>query len=222
MKRLVTLLLIAISIDASAQLPGLNDKTVQDICHYVRTLHEQPENYEKVRKEMGENESWTMMSEFTDGLTPESKANLCRLRDQVEYTGINDVAFQVEQERGTLPQSANSFCNGNDPRYNYSFHEVKILAGKSIETSISGGNEADNSGRKGRQLFLVIPFSPGTIDACIKVNGTSIEAETLSNGTLSFSINDAITCKDIIDITLTNTSGINQSAVVINHNSRRN
>ena len=31
MKRIVTLLLIAISIDASAQLAGLNDKTVQDI-----------------------------------------------------------------------------------------------------------------------------------------------------------------------------------------------
>lgn len=222
MKRIITLLLMVISIDASAQLSGLNDKTVQDICRYVRMLHDHPESYEAVRAEMVENDSWTMMSEITDGFTPESKANLCRLRDRVEYTGINDIAFQVEQERGTLPQSANSFCNGNDPRYNYSFHEVKILAGKSIISTISGGNEADNSGRKGKQLFLVVPFSPGTIGASITINGAAIEPETLPDGTISFSINDGITCKDIIGITIRNISDTHQSAVIINHNSRRN
>lgn len=221
MKRIITLLLILASLNIAAQTSELNDKTVQELCSYVRELHEHPEKYEVVRTEMAKNQSWTMMSEIADGFTPESKTGLCRLRDKVDYTGINDIAFQVEQERGTLPQSANSFCNGNDPRFNYSFHEVKILAGRQIVSTISGGNEADNSGRKGKQLFLVIPFNPGSIDVSMTLNGKTVEPEYLPDGTISFSMNENLTCKDLIGISITNTSDSNQSAVIINHNSRK-
>ncbi len=221
MRKIISTLMLLVSMTAYAQRTDLHDSKVSEICSYIRTLHEHPEQYETVRKAMIKNRSWTMMSELPDGFTPESKSSICRLRDQVEHTGINDIAFQAEQERGSLPQSSNSFCNGNDPRYNHSFHEVKLLAGRSIASEISGGNEADNSGRKGRQLFLVVPFNPGTIKAEITLNGTVIPQEISADGVISFVIDTDVKPNDRIGIRISNISDRNQSAIIINHNSRK-
>lgn len=203
-----------------AQSIELHDKNIDAICGYVKTLRDHPERYQEVRNAMMRDTSWTMMSEIADSCTAETRKNLCGLRDMVDRTEINDIAFQVEQARGTMPTSTASFCNGNDPRYNYSFHEFKILAGKTIVSSISGGSHADNSGRKGPQLFLIIPFNPGTIQAEITYNGTAIECGMTEEGYLRFVINEDVRPQDRIIIRISNTSESNQSAVVVNHNSR--
>lgn len=221
MKRALTFIVLLTSyIIASAQLPELQDKNVDAICGYIRTLRDQPEKFQEVRSAMQENKTWTMMSEIADSCSAETRRNLCGLRDRVDRTEINDIAYQVEQARGTLPVSTETFCNGNDPRYNYSFHEFKILAGREIVSTISGGSTSDNSGRKGRQLFLIVPFNPGTIQAELSYNGADVVCETTKEGYLRFVISENVSPDDRIRISISNISGNNQSAVIINHNSR--
>lgn len=223
MKRLLifTVLTVFPHFASHAQSLDLHDRNIDAICGYVNTLREHPEKYMEVRDAMQEDNSWTMMSEIADSCTAETRKNLCGLRDRVERIEINDIAFQVEQARGTLPESTETFCNGNDPRYNYSFHEFKILAGKTIVSSISGGSSSDNSGRSGPQLFLIVPFNPGTIQAEIKYDGTTVAHDMTKEGYIRFVINEDVSPKDRIIISISNISDTNQSAVIINHNSRR-
>lgn len=221
MKKTISLaVVLVLCISAMAQKPALHDRNIDAICSYIVKLRNQPEKYLEVRQAMTKDTAWTMMSEIADSCTIDTRKNLCRLRDKVEYTGINDIAFQVEQARGTLPESVNSFCNGNDPDYNYSFHEFKIMAGKSVASRITGGSRADKSGRTGPQLFLIVPYNPGTIEAGIHLNGVKVPAETTEEGYIRFIISQSVMPEDRIDITISNTSSENQSAVIINHNSR--
>lgn len=213
MKRIFPFILLAACLSAAAQAPeanSLHDEVIQELCSYVSALRSTPDDYESVRNRMAQDMKWTMMSEFADSCsTPDA---LCGLRERVKRTGINDIALQAEHMRGTVAKSAELFCNGNDPKYNYSLYEVKVKAGQTVRSHLSH--------RKGQQYFLIIPYSAG-ISAEITCNGETVRCIKLQDGSLSFVTGHPLKETDIIEIALSNTAADNRSAVIINHNSHR-
>lgn len=213
MKRIFPFILLAACLSAGAQTPEadfLHDEVMQELCGYVSALRSSPDDYESVRNRMGRNMKWTMMSEFADSCsTPDA---LCGLRDRVKRTGINDIALQAEHMRGTVAKSADLFCNGNDPKYNYSLYEVKIKSGQTVRSRLSH--------RTGQQYFLIIPYSAG-ISAEIACNGETVRCIKMPDGSLSFVTGRPLKDTDIIEISISNTATDNRSAVIINHNSHR-
>ena len=214
MKRIITLFIIyaAYAFNTSAQESSpLYDSCISEICGFVNTLHNAPDKYDQVFMELSERKYWRLMEEFDENCSPRS--NLCSLWDKVEMTGINDRAFQAEQKRGSIPQSTDNFCTGNEASYSYSFFECRILTGKSIRSHVSH--------RTGPQLFVIMPFNPGCISATVTIKGLTYEGSADSNGHILFEIDSDVKPDDVIDITITNTSASNQSAVIINNNTRK-
>lgn len=210
-KSIITAILLACTtIAASAQTSDLHDSVMERICSYVEALRSDPDGYEVVRAKMAEDMKWTMMSEFADSCsTPEA---LCGLRDRVRRTGINDIALQAEHMRGTVAKSAELFCNGNDPKYNYSLYEVKVKPGCHVRSRLSH--------RKGQQYFVVIPYEDG-ISAEIICKGSSIPYSIMKDGSMAFVVEKSLNEDDIIEISISNNTDSSRSAVVINHNSHR-
>lgn len=187
----------------------LFDDKMDELCSMVELLHNRPDNYMDVYESLRTRDYWRLMEEFHENC--ETIGNMCTLWDKVELTGINDRAFQAEQARGTKPQSTDNFCAGNETRYHYSFYECRILAERYVESILSG--------RQGQQLFVVIPYNPGSIRMEITVNDNVVQTFETSDGYLECFISDELDIEDEIRIKVVNASGMNQSAVIINHNS---
>ena len=214
MKRIIAYLLISTACIWSAQgqeRSAMYDQYISEICGFVNTLHQSPSSYGQVFQELSQKKYWRLMEEFNENCTPRS--SLCSLWDKVEMTGINDRAFQAEQKRGSIPQSTDNFCSGNETNYSYSFFECRILAGKSISSQVSY--------RQGPQLFIVMPYNQGKISASLSVDGEQVSGQSDNDGNIVFEITDAVKTDAVIEITLTNTSDTNQSAVIINNNTRK-
>ncbi|MBR5299234.1 MAG: hypothetical protein IKU36_03165 [Bacteroidales bacterium] len=214
MKRIITLFIIYASYASYAyaqESSPLYDSCITEICGFVNTLHHTPDKYEQVFMELSERKYWRLMEEFDENCSPRS--SLCSLWDKVEMTGINDRAFQAEQKRGSIPQSTDNFCTGNEASYSYSFFESRILPGKSIRSHVSQ--------RTGPQLFVIMPYNPGCISATVSIGEREYEGYADSNGYILFEIDSYIKPDDVINITITNTSTSNQSAVIINNNTRK-
>lgn len=214
MKRIITLFTICAVcvLNASAQeMSSLHDSCISEICRFVNTLRHAPEKYEQVFMELSERKYWRLMEEFDENCSPRS--SLCSLWDKVEMTGINDRAFQAEQKRGSIPQSTDNFCTGNEASYSYSFFECRILSGKSMRSHVSQ--------RTGPQLFIIMPYNPGCISATLSIGSQTYEGSVDAKGNILFEITAGVKPDDVIDITITNTSASNQSAVIINNNTRK-
>lgn len=187
----------------------LFDDKMDEICALVESLHASPECYMEVYEALRVRDYWRLMEEFHENC--ETVGNMCSLWDKVDFTGINDRAFQAEQARGTRPQSTDNFCAGSETRYHYSFYECKVLAGCTVDSFISG--------RQGQQLLVVVPYNPGTLHIDVSVNGKAVQSEQTSDGYIECFISDDLTVNDEIVIKVVNDSDINQSVVIINHNS---
>ena len=204
------ILFMVSAANAQSHNNELHDSVMEKICGYVESLRTDPDGYEAVRDQMAKDMKWTMMSEFADSCsTPEA---LCGLRDRVKRTGINDIALQAEHKRGTVARSADVFCNGNDPKYNYSLYEVKVKAGQTVESRLSH--------RKGQQYFLILPYSMG-LDIEMTCRGSKVPCTRHKDGSTSFTIRKPIEENDTIGIRISNRTDGNLSAVMINHNSHR-
>lgn len=210
MRNIFLTLLLMISLISFAQTDDLDyHENVDKICNYVKLLHDSPERYEEVTEMMKNDFSWAMMTEFYDNCT--NKENICSIFDDVEITGINDRAYQVEIGRGDIPESSDNFCTGTDYRSNYFFYECSVISNSKILTTLNG--------RTGRQMFVVIPFNLQSIDVQMSLNGNIIDSMTNSQGHICFVIDEEVGENDIIEIHVTNSSDNNQSFVIINHNS---
>lgn len=214
MKKIVLTVIYALlmALEAGAQTHGndLHDDVVEKICGYVGALRSDPDGYEAVRDEMAGNMKWTMMSEFADSCS--TTEALCGLRDRVKRTGINDIALQAEHKRGTVARSADLFCNGNDPKYNYSLYEVKVKAGQTVESRLSH--------RKGQQYFLIMPYSSG-LNVEITCRDSKVPCTRHKDGSMSFTIRKPLQESETIGIRIINRTDGHLSAVIINHNSHR-
>ena len=159
--------------------------------------------YEKLQKD----DKWTLMNEVADDL-----GGQCSLRERIGRFGINDLAIRIEEKNRGKFESAGLFCNGTDPKYDYSFIEKSVKAGKTVNFTVPG--------REGEQQFVIIPFETGKrLQAKALVEDTSynfsIDAE--GNYHVSFSVSKGTP----ITLTVSEPDGCASAFVIINHNSKR-
>lgn len=208
------LLLIFCSLFSATIVCAQDDKNLYDdkvdmICGFIQRLHNAPDRYDDVYREMRELDFWRLMDEFYDNCSDTDA--MCRLWDDVAITGINDRAFQAEQYRGTRPQTTDNFCAGNETRYRYSFYECAVKVGHTVRSVLSG--------RFGKQLFLFVPYNQTALDFRLSVNGVSYPVIRNADGIWESEVDESVNGDDDIVIEIENVSSLNQSVVIVNHNS---
>ena len=164
-----------------------------------------PQNVGMVSKAMDRDMSWTMMDEL-----PLDKEGECTTKDQVDCFGLNDMGFSILKRHSGVTNAGGRFRDGRDPRYKYSFIEITVKKGKTVNYSISG--------REGKQMFAIVPFEQ---DA--KYEASIPQSESFSfNGVFYIQLKQGIKKNDTFKLTLTNKSEKNMAFVLINYNSRNN
>lgn len=192
------------------QIKGeLYDATVQELLKCVEMLKQDPDNILKVSEMLEKNSKWTMMNEIDDSCYPLEAR--CRIRDKVDYTNINSLAFRIESNRASSMVSVSSFLNGNSPHYNHSIYELMVKSQAEIMFTLKY--------RKGPQLFLAVPFLPDEkMDVSITCNGINIPMNVTEKGYMEFIIDNVENQSDPIVVRMRNNSEKNLSAIIINHN----
>ena len=216
MKKTFALLILLLSISvAKAQIQ--EGSHVDRLYEYAHILRTSPGKYETVKEMMSKDSQWTMMTEFTYNCTDESV--LCTWEDDFDYCALRDICYQIETARGTMTgNTANLFCNGNDPNYSYSIDELVIKAGMQMQSSLSY--------REGKQHFLVIPYDYNSrkhssgLTVIMTYKGEDIQGVATERG-FEFVIDRVFSAYDVIKICVTNTTDQNLSFIFINHNSRK-
>lgn len=146
-----------------------SEKDMTRIMSYIIDLRDISAD-EQVLARMRVDEKWTLMNELE-----EDYEGQCPLREKMGRFGINDLAMRIEEERNGFFKSAGVFCDGTDPRFNYSFVEKSVKPGKIVTYSIPG--------RSGRQLFIIIPFVENSaLEIIFHHNDESIIAKREDSG----------------------------------------
>lgn len=152
----------------------------------------------------------TLMDELFD---PEHDCPL--VSGQIKTFGVNRIFTDMKHNQ---PQNTGQpLLDGSDPHFNYSLYEKGIKAGKTALYTLSG--------RTGRQVFLVVPYSakqPYTVEL-IRQDGTVIPATGKdANGVTYFIVNtaDGPNSGEILTLKIQNKDSINATFVIINHNYR--
>ncbi len=170
-------------------------------CIDLRSSH----NTGQVSKAMDRDLNWTMMDELAI-----DKNGECTTRDAVDVFGLNDIGFSILKRHGGVTNSGGRFRDGRDPRYKYSFIEITVKQGKTVNYNISG--------REGAQMFAIVPFEKSAGYEASIPHGESF----LDNGVCYIRLRRGIKKKDAFKLTLTNKSGKNMAFAIINYNSRNN
>ena len=161
------------------------------------------QNADKVSKAMDRDMNWTMMDEL-----PLDKNGECKTTDNVDLFGLNDIGFRILKRHGGATNSGGRFRDGRDPRYKFSFIEITVKKGATVNYKISG--------REGEQMFAVVPFEK---DA--KFEATIPKGKSFTdNGVCYIQLKQGITKNDSFTLTLKNNSSRNMAFVLINYNSR--
>lgn len=163
------------------------------------------QNTGKVSKAMDRDLNWTMMDELAL-----DKNGECTTKDAVDVFGLNDIGFSILKRHGGVTNSGGRFRDGRDPRYKYSFIEITVKQGKTVNYNISG--------REGAQMFAIIPFEKDARYEASIPNGDSF----LDNGVCYIQLRHGIKKNDAFKLTITNKSGKNMAFAIINYNSRNN
>ena len=161
-----------------------------------------PQNAGKVSKALDRDMNWTMLDEL-----PLDKNGECTTKDVVDVFGLNDIGFRILKRHGGITNSGGRFRDGRDPRYKYSFIEITVKNGKSVNYTISG--------REGAQVFAVVPFEK---DA--KFEAYISQGESFSDdGVVFIRLNRNLKKNASFELTLKNLSGKNMAFALINYNS---
>lgn len=203
---LALLIFVLLKTSLSAQNNNVvYDDYLTEICSYVNILHDNPENYKDVTNMLINDYSWTIMQDFFDNCI--NRDNLCSIMDEVQITGINDIAYEAKIERGDVPQSSDSFCYGIDAKCNYLFYECSVKKQSQITSFVKD--------RNGKQLLIIIPYNIGTIDVKLTIGDKVVQPFVNSHGYINFLIEN-VEENDILNIEVRNISEVNQSFVIIN------
>lgn len=163
------------------------------------------QNIGKVSKAMDRDMNWTMMDEL-----PLDKSGECTTKDVVDVFGLNDMGFSILKRHGGVTNAGGRFRDGRDPRYKYSFIEITVKQGKTVNYPISG--------REGEQVFAIVPFEKEAKFKASIPNGESFE----DNGICYIQLKQGIKKNDTFKLTIKNESGKNMAFALINYNSRNN
>lgn len=147
--------------------------------------------------------NWTMMDELAL-----DKNGECTTKEPVDVFGLNDIGFGILKRRGGVTNTGGRFRDGRDPQYKYSFIEITVRKGATVNYQISG--------REGEQLFAIVPYETDAQFSGTISNGESF----LDNGICYIRLKQKIKKNDAFTLTLTNLSGKNMAFVLINYNSR--
>jgi len=163
------------------------------------------QNTGKVSKAMDRDLNWTMMDELAL-----DKNGECTTKDAVDVFGLNDIGFSILKRHSGITNSGGRFRDGRDPRYKYSFIEITVKQGKTVNYNISG--------REGAQIFAIVPFEKDAKYETYIPHGEFF----LDNGVCYIHLKHGIKKNDVFKLTLTNKSGKNMAFAIINYNSRNN
>lgn len=164
-----------------------------------------PQNAGKVSKAMDRDMNWTMMDEL-----PLDKEGECRAKDAVDMFGLNDMGFSILKRHGGVTNSGGRFRDGRDPRYKYSFVEITVRKGATVNYPING--------REGEQVFAIVPFDKDAKFEAVIPKGHSF----IENGVCYIQLKNGVKKNDTFTLTVRNTSGKNMAFALINYNSRNN
>lgn len=190
---------------ASAQLPGQMDTLVTLI---MELRYEESDN-DVYAKLSGCADKWTLMDEI---MKSDAECGLS-VRRSMPHFGLNDIAFKVAAENYGMFTSAGNFCDGMDPRYNYSFIEKTILADSRAEYLIPG--------RNGKQIFVIIPFKKEIfIEVCLHCGGKKYMGVTDSAGNIVVEAEAGDKADSPLSLTIANHMMEDAAYVIVNYNSR--
>lgn len=163
------------------------------------------QNVGKVSKAMDRDMNWTMMDEL-----PLDKNGECTTKDAVDVFGLNDMGFSILKRHGGVTNAGGRFRDGRDPRYKYSFIEITVKQGKTVNYPISG--------REGEQIFAIVPYEKDAKFKASIPHGELFE----DNGICYIRLKQGIKKNDAFKLTIKNESGKNMAFALINYNSRNN
>lgn len=163
------------------------------------------QNAGKVSKAMDRDMNWTMMDEL-----PLDKSGECTTKDVVDVFGLNDMGFSILKRHGGVTNAGGRFRDGRDPRYKYSFIEITVKQGKTVNYPISG--------REGEQIFAIVPYEKDAKFKASIPHGELLE----DNGICYIRLKQGIKKNDAFKLSIKNESGKNMAFALINYNSRNN
>lgn len=164
-----------------------------------------PRNVNTVSKALDGNMKWTLMDELAVDSTGE-----CSTKDPVDMFGLNDLGARIIKRHGGSSNVGGRFRDGSDPRYKYSLIEITVKRRSKVSYKISG--------RKGEQIFAVIPYDKNA-SFDVSIPGAEYFVE---NGIRYIQLKQGIHMGDTFTLTITNKSARNQAYILINYNSRNN
>lgn len=141
---------------------------------------------------------------------PLDKTGECTTKDAVDVFGLNDMGFGILKRHGGVTNAGGRFRDGRDPRYKYSFIEITVKQGKTVNYPISG--------REGEQIFAIVPYEKDAKFKASIPHGELFE----DNGICYIRLKQGIKKNDAFKLTIKNESGKNMAFALINYNSRNN
>ncbi len=206
------ILLLLMPLYISAQTPSKFDKTAipNELAALVMRCVDlrSPQNVSKVSRAMDRDMNWTMMDELAV-----DKKGECTTKEIVDVFGLNDMGFSILKRHGGVTNAGGRFRDGRDPRYKYSFIEITVKQGATVNYTISG--------REGEQMFAIVPFDKSeNFEASVKLKDGKLFKGEILDEVSYIHLKQGIKKSDSFTLTIRNNSGKNMAFALINYNSR--
>lgn len=207
MKKLIT---VAISVLAFVSVSAQNyTEPMKRLIGYVTELRTDGSD-DSVYLKLAGDDCWTLMNEIGQVKGECSRSAIIKMK----RFGINDLAYRAESQTRGRFVSASNFCNGTDPRFNYSFIEKTIVARDTVSYEIPG--------RTGLQTFVIVPFSTDSkLSAGVIVADEDYGGTVDSNGNIVIEADAGNDANNKLVLCVGNPMDKPMSYVIINYNSRQ-
>lgn len=207
MKKKLSLIVFAVftSFISNAQMPDYMSSLVDCIIK-LRAKESDEDVYNWLSSTATK---WTLMDEIK---TSEAECGRSK-RWSIPHFGVNDMAYKIAESNNKKFTSAGNFCDGTDPRFNYSFIEKTIISG--------GKSQYEIPGRVGRQVFVIIPFiKKHQLEVSLQCMGEEHLGVIDKQGNIILEANNTTDKISPIFLSVKNNSSNDIAYVMINYNSR--
>lgn len=200
---LIALLMILCPSTALAQTEVPTEMTtIINRCKQLRNSS----NMNKVSHEFLYDMSWTLMDEIDIDRKGE-----CTVKDQVSMFGVNDMGYRIAKRQDGATNMGGRFRNGQDERYQYSFIEITVKKGMSVNYEITG--------RQGVQQFAVLPYTnTASFSVSVKIGGMPFGKSVMKDGVCYVQLDKKVSKSDKFSLSIHNHTGKNMAFVIVNHN----
>lgn len=176
--------------------------TIINRCKQLRNSS----NIKKVSREFLYDMSWTLMDEIDIDRKGE-----CTMKDQVKMFGVNDMGYRIAKRQGGVANMGGRYRNGQDERYQYSFIEIPVKKGMSVNYEITG--------RQGLQQFAVLPYTnTASFTVSVKKGGMPFGKSVMKNGVCYVRLDKKVAKSDKFSLSIHNNTGKNMAFVIVNYN----